>query len=213
MFKNKMYFPTETGGADSSVQSESTETARAETEVNKGTNPPTTKVSTESKRTFTQEELNDIIEGRLAKAKKAWDKELADKQSEAEKLAKMDADQKKTYEFEKKLKDLEKREAEITRRELKNQALEMLEQKNLPKSLVDLLNLTDADSCKASIDAVEKAFSQAVQADVDNKLKGDRPITKAPGAKTYTKEQINNMSAAEINANWEAIQESLKKIK
>lgn len=213
MFKNKMYFPTETGGADSSVQSESTETARAETEVNKGANPPTTKVSTESKRTFTQEELNDIIEGRLAKAKKAWDKELADKQSEAEKLAKMDADQKKTYEFEKKLKDLEKREAEITRRELKSQALEMLEQKNLPKSLVDLLNLTDADSCKASIDAVEKAFSQAVQEDVDNKLKGDRPITKAPGAKTYTKEQINNMSAAEINANWEAIQESLKKIK
>jgi len=213
MLKNKMYFPVETGGTDPSAQSEQNEPAKTEETKDKGAKTPEPKESTGASRTFTQEELNDIIEGRLAKAKKAWDKELADKQSEAEKLAKMDADQKKTYEFEKRVKELEKREAEITRRELKNQALEMLEQKNLPKSLVDLLNLTDADSCKASIDAVEKAFSQAVQADVDNKLKGDRPITKAPGAKTYTKEQINNMSAAEINANWEAIQESLKKIK
>ena len=213
MFKNKMYYPTETGGgADPAAQGEPNKPATVE-DNNQGAKSTDTKGSTESKRTFTQEELNDIIEGRLAKAKKAWDKELADKQSEAEKLAKMDADQKKTYEIEKRVKDLEKREAEITRRELKSQALEMLEQKNLPKSLVDLLNLTDADSCKASIDAVEKAFSQAVQADVDNKLKGDRPITKAPGAKAYTKEQINNMSVAEINANWEAIQESLKKIK
>ena len=213
MFKNKMYYPTESGGGtDPAAQGEPNKPAAGE-DNNQGAKSTDTKGGTESKRTFTQEELNDIIEGRLAKAKKAWDKEQADKQSEAEKLAKMDADQKKTYEFEKKLKDLEKREAEITRRELKSQALEMMAQKNLPSSLVDLLDLTDADKCKASIDAVEKAFSQAVQTDVDNKLKGDRPITKAPGAKSYTREQLRNMSAAEINANWEAVRESLKKIK
>lgn len=214
MLKTKLYFPAETGGTDPTIQTESKETAQAETEINKGASTSVTKESTESaSRTFTQEELNDIIEGRLAKAKKAWDKELADKQSEAEKLAKMDADQKKAYEFDKKLKELERREAEITKRELKSQALEMLTQKNLPSSLVDLLNLTDADSCKASIDAVEKAFSQAVQTDVDNKLKGSGPLKKAPGVKSYTKEQISGMSAAEINANWDAVKESLKQIK
>lgn len=208
-----MYFPVETGGTDPSAQSEQNEPAKAEETKDKGAKTPDPKESTGASRTFTQEELNDIIEGRLAKAKKAWDKELADKQSEAEKLAKMDADQKRSYEFEKKLKDLEKREAEITRRELKSQALEMLTQKNLPTSLVDLLNLNDADSCKASIDAVEKAFSQAVQTDVDNKLKGSGPLKKAPGVKSYTKEQISSMSAAEINANWDAVKESLKQIK
>lgn len=213
MLKNKMYFPVETGGTDPSAQSEQNEPAKAEETKDKGAKTPDPKESTGAGRTFTQEELNDIIEGRLAKAKKAWDKELADKQSEAEKLAKMDADQKRSYEFEKKLKDLEKREAEITRRELKSQALEMLTQKNLPTSLVDLLNLNDADSCKASIDAVEKAFSQAVQTDVDNKLKGSGPLKKAPGVKSYTKEQISSMSAAEINANWDAVKESLKQIK
>lgn len=214
MLKTKLYFPAETGGADPTIQTESKETAQAETETNKGASTSVTKESTESaSRTFTQEELNDIIEGRLAKARKAWDKEQADKQSEAEKLAKMDADQKKAYEFDKKLKELERREAEITKRELKSQALEMLTQKNLPSSLVDLLNLTDADSCKASIDAVEKAFSQAVQTDVDNKLKGSGPLKKAPGVKSYTKEQISGMSAAEINANWDAVKESLKQIK
>lgn len=213
MLKNKMYFPVETGGTDPSAQSEQNEPAKTEETKDKGAKTPDPKESTGASRTFTQEELNDIIEGRLAKAKKAWDKELADKQSEAEKLAKMDADQKRSYEFEKKLKDLEKREAEITRRELKSQALEMLTQKNLPTSLVDLLNLNDADSCKASIDAVEKAFSQAVQTDVDNKLKGSGPLKKAPGVKSYTKEQISSMSAAEINANWDAVKESLKQIK
>lgn len=213
MLKNKMYFPVETGGTDPSAQSEQNEPAKTEETKDKGTKTPEPKESTGASRTFTQEELNDIIEGRLAKAKKAWDKELADKQSEAEKLAKMDADQKRSYELDKRLKDLEKREAEITRRELKSQALEMLTQKNLPTSLVDLLNLNDADSCKASIDAVEKAFSQAVQTDVDNKLKGSGPLKKAPGVKSYTKEQISSMSAAEINANWDAVKESLKQIK
>ena len=208
-----MYFPAETGGTDPSAQSEQNEPAKTEETKDKGTKTPEPKESTGASRTFTQEELNDIIEGRLAKAKKAWDKELADKQSEAEKLAKMDADQKRSYELDKRLKDLEKREAEITRRELKSQALEMLTQKNLPTSLVDLLNLNDADSCKASIDAVEKAFSQAVQTDVDNKLKGSGPLKKAPGVKSYTKEQISSMSAAEINANWDAVKESLKQIK
>lgn len=213
MLKNKMYFPVETGGTDPSAQSEQNEQAKTEETKDKGAKTPEPKESTGASRTFTQEELNDIIEGRLAKAKKAWDKELADKQSEAEKLAKMDADQKRSYELDKRLKDLEKREAEITRRELKSQALEMLTQKNLPTSLVDLLNLNDADSCKASIDAVEKAFSQAVQTDVDNKLKGSGPLKKAPGVKSYTKEQISSMSAAEINANWDAVKESLKQIK
>lgn len=208
-----MCFPVETGGTDPSAQSEQNEPVKTEETKDKGAKTPEPKESTGASRTFTQEELNDIIEGRLAKAKKAWDKELADKQSEAEKLAKMDADQKRSYELDKRLKDLEKREAEITRRELKSQALEMLTQKNLPTSLVDLLNLNDADSCKASIDAVEKAFSQAVQTDVDNKLKGSGPLKKAPGVKSYTKEQISSMSAAEINANWDAVKESLKQIK
>ena len=119
MLTNEMYDAAGTAGTDPSAQSEQNVSSKSETENSQGAKSTATKASTESRRTFTQEELNDIIERRLAKAKKAWDKELADKQSEAEKLAKMDADQKNAYEFERRVKELEKREAEITKKRVR----------------------------------------------------------------------------------------------
>ena len=38
--------------------------------------------------------------------------------------------------------------------------------------------------------ALEKAFNQAVQAQVDKKLEGGKPIKKAPTDETITKEQF-----------------------
>ena len=100
--------------------------------------------------------------------------------TEAEKMAKMNAEQKAQYEREKKEAELQAREAEITKRELMATAKEQLAEKNLPLSLSAVLNYTSAEECTASIDAVEKAFQEAVEAGVESRLAGGKPPKKAP---------------------------------
>lgn len=137
--------------------------------------------------------------------------QIENARTEAEKLAKMNAEQKAQYEREKKDQELAKREAELTERELKATARETLVSKNLPPSLADVLNYENAEACNKSIEAVEKAFREAVAAGVDEKLRGGKAPKKAPdGAQHYTKEQIVAMTPEEINKNWDAVQASMK---
>lgn len=126
-----------------------------------------------------QAEVDRILGERLGKAQSKWEKDfeskLAAAKTEAEKLAKMNADQKAEYEQQKKLDELTKREGDITRRELRATALETLAEKGLPKQLSDILVYTDADSTSKSIESVEKVFREAVEAVVNDRLKGETP--------------------------------------
>lgn len=102
------------------------------------------------------------------------------KASEAEKLAKMNKEEKAQYLYQKKEKELSDKEAAITRRELTAEAKVSLADKGLPVELAEVLNYTDADACKASIEAVEAAFQKAVEKSVEDRLKGGKPPKKAP---------------------------------
>ncbi len=144
----------------------------------------------ENPRTFTQEEVDKIIKGRVAKERKSWEKQLADQQTEAEKLASMNEKEKKAYQEQKRIKDLENRETAITRRELIAQAKEQLADKGLPITLAEILNFTDAESCNKSIETVEKAFQSAVEKAVEDRIKGGKPIKKATEDTTTDAELI-----------------------
>lgn len=120
------------------------------------------------------------IDTALAKAQEKWQALTDDKLSEAEKLAKMTKEEKAQYLAQKQERALAAREADITRRELMAEAKNTLAEKKLPVGLAEVLNYTNAESCNKSIDAVEKAFQEAVQAAVDEKLKGGPAPKKAP---------------------------------
>jgi len=129
--------------------------------------------------TFTseqQEYINKLIGQTIAKERSRWEKEFQTKldeaKTEAEKLAKMTAEQKAEYERRKREEELAKREREITRRELRATALETLAEKGLPKQLAEILDYTDAESTNKSIEAVEKVFREAVEQAVNERLKG-----------------------------------------
>ena len=108
-----------------------------------------------------------------------------DKLSEAEKLAKMTKEEKAQYMQQKKEKELSEREAAITRKELMAEARNTLAGDGLPQELAEVLNYTDADACKKSMETVKAAFQKAVEAAVEEKLKGGKPPKKA----TETDEQ------------------------
>lgn len=130
-------------------------------------------------KSFSQEDLNKILSERLGKEKSKWEKDLQTKldeaKTEAEKLAKMNAEDKAEHERQKREKALADRESDITRRELRATALEQLSEKKLPLSLAEVLVYTDADATNKSLEAVEKAFREAVEAGVNERLKGDPP--------------------------------------
>lgn len=135
---------------------------------------------------------------------------MAAARTEAEKMAKMSADQKAQYEKEKREKELADREAQITKRELTAAAKEQLEEKGLPTSLASVLNYSSAEECTASIEAVEKAFREAVEKAVNDRLAGGKPPKKPENSTAYTMDQIKAMSAEEINKNWDAVQAAMK---
>ena len=141
-------------------------------------------------KTFTQEELDKIVQGKIAKERKAWEKHLEDEKTEAQKLETMSEKEKKKYQEEKRIKELDDREAAITRRELTAQAKVQLADKGIPTELAEILNLTDAESCKKSIEIVEKAFQTAVEKAVEEKIKGNAPIKKAKDAKLTDEELV-----------------------
>lgn len=126
-----------------------------------------------------QSEFDKRVAKALETAKGKWETEkateLENAKTEAEKLAKMNAEQKAKYAEEKRIAELEKREKDITTRELRATAYETLAEKNLPKDLVDILNYESAETCNSSIEAVEKAFQSAVEKAVNEKLRGGNP--------------------------------------
>lgn len=126
--------------------------------------------------------VQKAIDTALTNAQDKWKALTDDKLSEAEKLAKMTKEEKGQYLQQKREKELADRETAITRKELAAEAKNTLAEKGLPVELADVLNYTDADTCKKSLEAVDKAFQKAVEAAVEEKLKGGKPPKKAPGA-------------------------------
>lgn len=120
----------------------------------------------------------------VANAQEKWQVLTDDKLSEAEKLAKMTKEEKAQYMQKKKEKELSDREAAVTRSELMAEAKNNLSDEGLPVELAEVLNYTDADACKKSMETVKKAFQTAVEKAVDEKLKGGKPPKKAPETNT-----------------------------
>lgn len=122
-----------------------------------------------------------------------------EKATEAEKLAKMTEKEKAQYLQQKKEKEMADREAAITKRELAAEAKNTLTEKKLPVRLAEVLNYSDADACKQSIEAVEKAFKEAVEASVEERLKGDKPLKKAPSQDdTDLAKQVENLMMGKV---------------
>lgn len=141
-----------------------------------------------------QSEFDKKIAKALETAKGKWEaeatKKIEDAKTEAEKLAKMNADQKAEYERQKSLEELAKREKDINTRELKAQAYETLAEKGLPKDLANILNYESAETCNQSIEAVEKSFQEAVEKAVNERLRGGTPPKGATGGTDALRAQI-----------------------
>jgi hypothetical protein len=87
----------------------------------------------------------------------------------------MNAEEKAKYAAQKREEELTARETAIQKKELRFEALNILEENKLPAKLVDCIDLTSAETSKASIEAIKTAWTEALTAAVDARLKSDPP--------------------------------------
>ena len=98
-----------------------------------------------------------------------------DELTEAQRLATMNEEEKRSYLDQKREKELADREAAITKRELMAEAKNTLADKKLPASFADLLDYTSADSVKKGIEKLEAEWAPAIESTVNERLKGGKP--------------------------------------
>lgn len=149
-----------------------------------------------TEKTFTQSQLDEIIQKEKAKAKRSAEKEYQAKLDEAEKLRQMNEAQKAEYEQEKQRAYIAELEAKINRSGLEREASKMLSEGGV---VVDdkILGLVVQDTAEATQEAVE-GFVALVNAladkKVSEKLKGKTPQKmEDTSAGEITKEQFNRM--------------------
>lgn len=146
-------------------------------------------------KTFTQEEVNQLIgkyrsEGK-SKAEADIAKAVADAKAEWERQAKMTEDERVREASVKREKELADKEKALALRENTANAKELLAEKHIDTSMAKFLVTSDAEETMKNIEEFEKAYAKAIEAGVEDKLKGKTPEDKGGVAK---KSETTNLS-------------------
>jgi alanyl-tRNA synthetase len=137
-------------------------------------------------KTYTQAEVTDLIEKRLIREREKQKKAA----SEAEKLAKMSAQEQAEYQRDEYQKELKELKAKLARADIKETARAMLAADNIsiPDNLISAIITDNADTTQQAIKGFAAAFKEAVKTEVAERLKGNKP--KASTQSNITKAEI-----------------------
>ena len=154
-----------------------------------------TKPSEPTEKTFTQDEMNKILQDRLAREMKKFKKQLEDEKAQAEELAKLsEADRQKKL-FEMQVAEFEATKKAFEQEKMLNETMKQLSQKGLATSFASILRADDAETTLANINNFEAEFNKAVEARVAERLKGTTPKTSTTKADTeMTKEEFRKLN-------------------
>ena len=155
-------------------------------------------------KTFTQDEVDKMISKRLERERRKYEEEIGkakfqEGMSEAEKLANMTAQEKKEYEFNKRVEEFEAKQKEFQTKELKSQGNLMLSELGYNSDQIEALgkfiNFENADTTKTSIEELDKVIKEITTQLVNTKI--DQAIV------TKTKPQVG--TGANIGFTWEDV--------
>ena len=149
-----------------------------------------------TEKTFTQSQLDEIIQKEKAKAKRSAEKEYQAKMDEAEKLRKMNEVQKAEYEQEKQRAYIAELEAKINRSGLEREASKMLSEGGIvaDDKILSIVVKDTAESTQEAVEGFVTLVNELADKKVGEKLKGKTPKKmEDTSAGEITKEQFNKM--------------------
>lgn len=133
-----------------------------------------------------QSEFDRRVSRALETARGKWAQETERKiervREETERLARMSGEERMAHDFAQREAELTAREQEIVSRELRAEAARLLSERSLPCELAQALCYEDSERLSQSLDAAEKAFRQAVQQGVEDRLRACTPAMARSGS-------------------------------
>ena len=169
---------------------------------NKEVNEAGTPEEEVTEKTYTQSELDALLQAetdrRVTAALKKAEKKNAEKLREAQKLAQMNETEKYEYELQQREAAIVEKERELALAENKAEASKILAEKGISLQLIDFVVAESAEDMKANIDLLEKAFKQSVKDEVNKRLAGTAPKKGLPLDKTITREDFMKMTVDEL---------------
>lgn len=142
-------------------------------------NVPTNEDKNAGNKTFSQADMDNLA-GKIrgeekAKNDQAIKEAVASAIAEYERNAKLTEEEREKEAKSKREAELKAREDEITLRERKLQAQELLQAKHIPIDLVEFIVDLDETKTKENIEKLAKTYNKSVETGVTDKLKGTPP--------------------------------------
>ena len=129
---------------------------------------------------FTQAQLDEIINKRLAKERAKFDEQLKNKVSEAERLAKLNEDERAKEEIRIAQENLNnmtaefnKMKADFERQQMLAQVTKELNDRKLPIGMAENLMGKDAETTKANIEKFEVDWKASLEQAIKNEIKNN----------------------------------------
>ena len=149
-------------------------------------------------KTFTQDEVNEIINKRLQRERKDIKAQIEAERKQAEELAKLSEQEKASKLLELKEKELNDKIRAFESEKLLNETTKQLASKNWPIDFAEMLKGDDAEKTFENIQLFEAKFNEAVEKVVTERLRGNVPKTTTSSSNpSITKEQFRSMSYME----------------
>lgn len=123
-------------------------------------------------KTFTQEEVDKIVEKRLNRERKKFTNMLEGKDP--------------------KQMEIEERETAVSKRELQLEIRDQIKEKGWPSEIYEFLDYTDKESCKKSVETLDKLISAAVNQEIEKRLIGGVPLKKGPSTLEEPSDTLRN---------------------
>ncbi len=172
-----------TGGAESGAES-ATDTGNVQGQETQNTGENTPKTYTaEELQAETDRRVTEAVKTANAKAEEAFKKQLETARADWEKESKMTEAQREKAAQEKAKAEFEKEKAEFAHERLVSRTSTQLIKNGLPEEIAELITASDAEEEKISegITVLKTAFDKAVEAAVNEKLKGKTPSSAGGG--------------------------------
>ena len=175
------------------------------TEVNtEGQVQETVTQETTENKTYTEAEVMEMIQReadrRVTEAIKKQERKTNAKIAEAQKLASMNEAEKYEYQLKQREDAIAAKERELAMLENKNEASKILNEKGISLALVDFVVAEDAETMKANIDLLDRAFKASVKAEVEKRLGSAAPKKNPAIDKQLTKADFAKLSYADMMA-------------
>ena len=126
-------------------------------------------------KTFTQTDMDNLAGKIRGEEKAKTEQAIKDALAEYERQAKLTQEEREKEAKSKYEAELKAREEEITLRERKLEAQELLQAKHIPIELVDFVVDLDKKTTEQNIEKIAQTYSKSVENGITDKLKGTPP--------------------------------------